>query len=100
VLYSATMAWPGTAALLPTLGTAAVIASGTAAGDAGPVRLLGNGLMLWIGALSYSLYLCHWPLIVAATGVGEPAPPLVGLGIVLLSVLPAWLTHRLVENPL
>ena len=100
VLYSATMAWPGTAALLPTLGAAAVIASGAAAGDQGPEWVLGRGLMLWIGALSYSLYLWHWPLIVAATGTGTGLPPLVGLGIVLLCVLPAWLTYLLVENPL
>ena len=54
-------AFPGLAALVPCLGTAAAIWGGNSA-------LLGSGLghrlPVWIGKISYSLYLVHWPLIV------------------------------------
>jgi peptidoglycan/LPS O-acetylase OafA/YrhL len=99
LLLSVTMAWPGYAAAVPTLGAAAVIAAGAAAGDRGPVSVLGTAPFRWVGALSYSLYLWHWPLLVVATahwgGLSVPA----GLLIAALSVVPAWLTYRLVENP-
>jgi peptidoglycan/LPS O-acetylase OafA/YrhL len=91
--------WPGYSALLPTLGTAAVIVAGCATRD-GVARLLSLRPMVWIGGLSYSLYLWHWPLLVAAMahwnhlGVGR------GLLVVAASVVPAWLSQRLVENPL
>lgn len=92
--------WPGTAALVPVLGSAAVILGGFAAGDAGPVRLLGLRPMVWIGGLSYSLYLWHWPLVVAAAGRWGELSAWQGAAVVTASVLPAYLTHRFVENPL
>jgi peptidoglycan/LPS O-acetylase OafA/YrhL len=92
--------FPGVAALLPILGTLAVIRAGT------PVHRLGpSGLYRWrpiqaTGDLSYSLYLWHWPLLVlipyAFGGISR------GLlaGIVLeLTVALAWLSKRYVEDP-
>ncbi len=92
--------WPGSAALVPVLGSAAVILGGFAAGDAGPVRLLGIRPMVWIGGLSYSLYLWHWPLVVAATAVWGKLGHWQGAAVVTTSVIPAYLTHRFIENPL
>jgi peptidoglycan/LPS O-acetylase OafA/YrhL len=92
--------WPGSAALVPVLGAAAVIAGGFNAGPAGPVRLLGLRPMVWIGGLSYSLYLWHWPLVVAATGRWGELNNWQGAAVVTASVIPAWLTHHFVENPL
>ncbi|MET7749380.1 acyltransferase family protein [Micromonospora sp. NPDC005367] len=93
------LAFPGYVALLPTLGAAAVIAAGPAAGRAGPTALLGLAPIRLIGALSYSLYLWHWPLLVAAEAqFGELAPAQAAV-VVALSVVPAALTYRLVENP-
>ena len=68
--------WPGSAALLPTVGTALVRVGGARA--RGPVvRLLGSAPMLWVGALSYSLYLWHWPLVtVVEQGVYEDGAPM------------------------
>jgi peptidoglycan/LPS O-acetylase OafA/YrhL len=100
VLFSVTMAWPGYAAAVPTFGTAAVIAAGLAAGSAGPIWILGTRPFRWVGALSYSLYLWHWPLLViAAAHFGRLTVP-AGLLVILFSVVPAWLAYRLVENPL
>ncbi|MGH3431331.1 MAG: acyltransferase family protein, partial [Thermocrispum sp.] len=86
-------------ALLPTLGTAAVIAAGPAAGERGPIALIGRPVWTWVGGLSYSLYLWHWPLIVIATVAFDGLTQLEGIAVALLSVLPAWLTLRVVENP-
>ncbi|MGH3386839.1 MAG: acyltransferase family protein, partial [Nocardioidaceae bacterium] len=97
--FSTSMAWPGYAAALPTVGTAAVIATGVAAGRNGPVMLLGTGLFRWVGGLSYSLYLWHWPLIIVATEYLDGLRIREGLLIAAIAVVPAWLTHRLVENP-
>jgi len=92
--------FPGAVALIPTLGTAAVIASGPAAGRSGPVRLLGSAPMRWVGGLSYSLYLWHWPLIVLATAwIGRPLTLPEGLAVVTASFAPAWLSRRYVEEP-
>lgn len=60
ILLSEYTPFPGVLALLPTLGTAAVILAAQ-----GPVnRLLATRLMTWVGALSYGLYLWHWPIFV------------------------------------
>ncbi|GAB3141676.1 SGNH hydrolase domain-containing protein [Micromonospora sonneratiae] len=95
-----TAPFPGQLALLPTLGTVAMIAGGPAAGRAGPGCLLGLRPVRAIGAISYSLYLWHWPLfVVAEAQLGELAPA-ARLGVMLFSVLPAVLTYRYVENPI
>ena len=55
--------------------------------------------MVFIGLISYSLYLWHWPLLAFARIVhgGEPAA-MVRVGLCALSVLLAWLTYELVEK--
>lgn len=98
--YTTSTAWPGYAALLPTTGTAAVIAAGASAGPRGPIALLGTRCFTWIGGLSYSLYLWHWPLIVIATAYWDGLTPAQGLAVALFSVVPAWLTLRFIENPI
>ena len=100
-VISAETPFPGVAALAPTLGTAAVLVAGPAAGPNGPVRLLAPAPMQFVGDISYSLYLWHWPFVVAVmalSGEGTPSVP-VGLAAVTASVLPAWLSYRFVEEP-
>ncbi|WP_089158095.1 acyltransferase family protein [Micromonospora sp. NBS 11-29] len=93
-------AFPGWMALLPTLGTAAVIAGGTCAGRAGPGRVLGLRPVRAVGAISYSLYLWHWPLLVAADTRFGPLTQTTSLAVALASVVPAALTYRYVEDPI
>jgi peptidoglycan/LPS O-acetylase OafA/YrhL len=100
VLYTENIAWPGYAAALPVAGAAAIIAAGFAVTRGGPASLLGLKPMRWIGGLSYSLYLWHWPLIVVATVYLDGLSPYTGLAVVVVSVVPAWLTYRMIESPL
>lgn len=58
----------GFVALVPALGTLAVLASITDS-SSGPARLLAKAPFVWIGKLSYSLYLWHWPLMTIGSAV-------------------------------
>lgn len=100
VLFTVETRWPGHAAALPVLGTAAVIAAGFSAADRGPVALLGARPACWVGSLSYSLYLWHWPILVAGMAYFGDLSPSAGLVLVFLSIVPAWVTFRMIENPI
>ena len=90
--------FPGWWALLPTLGATLLIA----AGPETPVnRILAQPLLVFIGKISFPLYLWHWPLLSFARIMesGEPSP-IVRAGAVLSSILLAWGSYRLLERPL
>ena len=98
-LFTGSMAFPGAVALLPVLGAVALIAGGSAQGRYGPSRLTSARLMVFIGGISYSLYLWHYPLINLYTGWRGRAPgPLSGPVILAVAVLLAWLTKTFVED--
>ncbi len=61
--------------------------------------LLGVRPATWIGDLSYSFYLWHWPLIVFARALW-PATPHIAVAAAAFSLLPAWLSYRYVESPI
>jgi peptidoglycan/LPS O-acetylase OafA/YrhL len=98
-IYDTNTTFPGYAALLPVLGTAAVIAVGPAAGPAGPVAVLGLAPLRKLGDWSYSLYLWHWPLIVIAGAKWGELSQLQGLAVIAFSFVPALLAFYLVEEP-
>ena len=93
-------AFPGLAALVPTLGVAALILAGTApASRAAPARLLGLAPVRYVGRISYSWYLWHWPVVVFAIALWGALSPLAGLAAIAVSLLPAAASHHLLENP-
>jgi len=100
LLQDTSAAWPGLAALVPTVGTAAVIIGGGSAGRRGPRMILGVPLLVWVGGLSYSLYLWHWPLLRMAEWQWGSLSVLSGLLVVTASAVPAWLCYRFIENPI
>lgn len=99
-VISSETAWPGYAALLPTLGSAAVIIAGFTSGPTGPAGLLAWGPAVWVGGLSYSLYLWHWPLLVSAEARLDGLSLPVGLAVAAFSIIPAYLSYRFIENPI
>jgi peptidoglycan/LPS O-acetylase OafA/YrhL len=84
--------------LIPSVGAAAVILSGSKAGAG---RLLGHPLAVAIGAISYSLYLCHWPIIFFARFIfGPAANSLIGIILMIAGMfLTATIMYRFVERP-
>jgi peptidoglycan/LPS O-acetylase OafA/YrhL len=103
--------FPGTAALVPVLGTALLVAGGARFPD-GPVSraLSGEGLR-YVGRISYAWYLWHWPVLVLAAvtwgevstgdeGTSTHTPWHVVLAAVTLSFVLAAVSHHLVEQPL
>ena len=98
VLVDASTPWPGDAAALPTLGTAAVIAAGIAWTTNPAAELLGRAPMRFLGGISYGLYLWHWPALRVLAELVPDAGILARLGVATLSVLLAWASLRLVED--
>lgn len=93
-------AFPGWIAAAPVLATAGLIHSG-----AGPKTLVSSLLglrgVVFVGLISYSLYLWHWPIFVYASytnGYADFSAPAIA-GLVLLSMVLAYLTYRWVETP-
>ncbi|WP_316200396.1 MULTISPECIES: acyltransferase family protein [unclassified Bradyrhizobium] len=92
--------FPGWWALLPVTGAYLLILAGPAAWLNRWV--LSSSAMVWIGLISYPLYLWHWPLLTfARIHYGSvPPPPQVLVAIIGASIALAWLTYHFVEKPL
>jgi peptidoglycan/LPS O-acetylase OafA/YrhL len=91
--------FPASWALLPVVGTMLLIYAGPNAWV--NRRLLSNKALVWIGLISYPLYLWHWPLLAFARILENQLPSgIVRLALVLCAVVLAWLTYILVERPI
>ena len=94
--------FPGTAALLPVLGTAALIVAGEGGRSTVVGRTLAVGPLVLIGDWSYSIYLWHWPVIVLVrSNLGPERFGSITVKILTLAVVFAlsWATFRWVETP-
>ena len=92
-------AFPGWWAILPVTGSCLVIAGG----PKGPlsIAVLSNRLLVFVGLISYPLYLWHWPLLTFARILDGPLPSRsVRAVLVIVSVVLAWLTFAFIEQPL
>jgi len=92
--------FPGTAALLPALGAALVISAGIGTPVAWPGRALGTSPMRFLGRISYSLYLWHWPLLLPAAALERQLTLAQRLALLAAALPLAAVTQRLVEDPI
>jgi peptidoglycan/LPS O-acetylase OafA/YrhL len=96
---NANMKFPGVWAGVPVVGAALLISAHTSVWVNRAV--LANRLLVWIGAISYPLYLWHWPILSFARIVEGGAPNAqMRISAVLASVLLAWLTFVCIERPI
>lgn len=97
VTFTATTVTPGVNALIPCVGAALVLYAGRA-----PLvgKMLDNRLAVWLGRISYSVYLVHWPIIVFYYYVtfGDVGPVATGL-LLLASIAAGTALHHFVEMP-
>lgn len=95
------MTYPGTWALVPTLGTVGILAGriGAHSLDDPLQRLFSLPALQWIGARSYSWYLWHWPLLVLPQAAYPEMVYLPALSI-LLSLVVASLVYQWIEQPI
>lgn len=93
LLYSSDTLWPGIPALLPAIGAALVI---FAKKDS---FITANNISQHLGELSYSLYLWHWPFVVALLFLGLDESISAILFAITLSLVAAVFSFYCVENP-
>jgi peptidoglycan/LPS O-acetylase OafA/YrhL len=92
------MIYPSWITIFPVLGATFVILSGVS--RAGSVySFLSNRFILFLGAISYSLYLWHWPIIVFIKNVFPDRNDALYFSVIL-SLVPAYLSYRFIENPI
>ena len=104
VVYGPLTAFPGLAAVPSVAGAMLLIWSGL--GEEGeqrlslPQKLLSLTPLRWCGLISYSLYLWHWPVFAFYRYLGLwRESPQIRLGLVVVSVMLAWVSYQWVEQP-
>jgi peptidoglycan/LPS O-acetylase OafA/YrhL len=98
--YSDSTAFPGYTALLPVLGALAVIVAGAPALRWAPTPAIGLKPVQFLGDISYSVYLWHWPLLILAPFViGGELHGGTKACLIALTIAAAWVTKQVVEDP-
>lgn len=96
-LLTSTVSFPGIAALPSVLGTVLAIAAPDCWANR---RLLSLTPLVFVGRISYSWYLWHWPLLAfLRIIVGGSLPPSATALAITLSLAAAVLTYLVVEQP-
>jgi len=97
--YTGNTPFPSWQALLPVLGTALVIGAHAPMTTLSPGPLLAVRPVQWLGDVSYSVYLWHWPLIVLIPQArGHEMDNLDRALALVLTLVLAWLTKEYVED--
>ena len=99
--YTTATPFPGVAALLPVLGAVAVIRAGAPGGRLTTTPVLRWAPVQFVGSISYSAYLWHWPLLVLAPFVTHHAvDTTTRITVLMLTLLLSWLSRALLEDPI
>lgn len=92
--------FPGLPALFPTVGVALIILTGTHHRNTFSTNLLSPAPMQYIGKISYSLYLWHWPIfVVPMIAVGHVLSWPIKSALLILTFIASALTEKFIERP-
>lgn len=100
-LFDAQTAFPGWVALVPVLGAAGLLWIGDSQDAWAPQYLSRSGPIQFLGDISYSVYLWHWPVIIVFIAIEGRRPGwkwILLLSAVIIAF--AWLSKRFIEDPL
>ena len=92
--FRPTDAWPGYLAIIPVLGTAFILVANRL-----DSILTAPKPAQWLGNTSYSLYLWHWPFVVALYYMGLQENVLAISVSLLLTAIAGYASYKLIENP-
>ncbi|NRB11351.1 MAG: acyltransferase [Rickettsiaceae bacterium] len=91
--------FPGWYVIIPVISTIMIISAGE--NSYINKKILSNKVMVWIGLISYPLYLWHWPLFAFANILeGEDLTTNTISVILIISMFMSWLTYILIEKPI
>lgn len=100
IMLTKSSAFPGWNAFWPCLGTCILIYTGKTTDNQGILNtILQNKLLVWVGLLSYSLYLWHWTIFTFIKYLGLNLDGTIRLGAILLTFLLSYLSWKYVEQP-
>jgi peptidoglycan/LPS O-acetylase OafA/YrhL len=93
--------FPGWVAAIPVLGAAGVLVAGTCARRTVPTRVLGSRGLVYVGDISYSLYLVHWPVFtITAAPIGDDFPWPTQVLLLGATFVGAAAMYHAFENPI
>jgi peptidoglycan/LPS O-acetylase OafA/YrhL len=100
ILLQVSRVFPGYAALWPTLAAVCIITAGTSGSRFGADRLLASRPLVYLGGISYGIYLWHFPILAFWRQYAQPddLPSSAGVAILALSIGLAALTTRYIEG--
>jgi hypothetical protein len=87
--------WPGYMALFPVCGVLLILFSNNQQS-----KVMGNAFVQWMGKISYSLYLWHWPIVVYISYLGLSDSLLYGVVGFLISIILGYASYEIVERKL
>jgi peptidoglycan/LPS O-acetylase OafA/YrhL len=100
VMFDTPEIFPGIIVAVPVAGTLAVIWAGMPRTAWSPARIAGLRPVQWLGDISYSLYLWHWPIFMFVPYLtGAPSPAWLMAILVAVSITVAGLSKRYIEDP-
>lgn len=98
--FDASTPYPGFAAVLPVVATVAVVIAGSAGSVLALDRIYSWRPIQWLGEVSYSLYLWHWPvLVILPLALHRELDTVLKIILLILALLLAWATRRFIEAP-